>query len=1070
MNRLDQLYKQLGFDTNNGLFHLNEYDSWIHHFPYRVSRLIKEVIKPDSFFCIFGNTKAKDDHPIPFNKSFIFFFDNPTQEQEDNIHKHVINFSLAQLVFINRYDTLDLFHGNDFENSQLRSLKINGLINDFDKYSFINQLNGSVYKNIGHKNKSIDTYLLNNIIDARRILVAKDGLNLLPKAANRLIGRLLFISYLIDRDVKFSDQEIIIGSTKKERKEAFKDIISNKKLIYRFFSYLTNKHDGEIFPLTEINNDTLIYDEYDIVNELHLGVLSDLFNCSSFFKYGEKYKNYIVQKSLFDLYDFEVIPVELISSIYETFIGNQSENEELVISKQQTIKAYYTPPYIVDYILSNTITPFLEDKNNTNCKLLDPACGSGIFLVETLRKLIEKEISLTQKSISDERLWSIIKTNIYGIDIDSDAIDITIFSLYVTILDYKKPAEIENFKFKNLKGENLFGGEDADFFNVDHGFNKKIKNLNFIVGNPPWGKVTKSRYVEYIKERNSIENEGKNKTEQLILNIGTKEICQAFLVRTSDFVSDHTLLKCSFVITSKILYNTDSKIFRNYFLQKNKIHQVLELSPINNKIRGGNHVFDQAKYPASIITFEPEQDKLKVLNNTVQHITVKPNIFFTSYKSIVIEKHDVKKVKQQYFIESYNGFDWLWKTLVFGNHLDFKLIERLRSQFKSAEKLDLNDYKGGFKVIDGKNKKDGSDILEMPFLNAKTGFRPYFIDTPKTWKEQVKHDQKLSLNVKVKQGVIGYIPPLEYFRGARILLKKGAVLNPNLSVGEHHFGAVTAFCEKDTCFTSTIAALKPSSNKCNTSIQTMNALTALFNSKLFTYYVLNTGPSLGVEKSRFNFQDFFNFPIKLTDKLSKLAISITQNQGTNYKIKSLKEDIEEEIYKAYNISNKEASLIDFALNVSIPILLREKDHSSLKQIQLSLNEDRDYLKEYTEIFQAHFEKRFKSIEKEIVPEIIYSNNFIRINFHIVSITPASEMIIKEISKSDLRLILGELSLYHVSKDLFIQQDVRGFTPTFFYIIKPNERKSWHSAVAYIDAQDFEKEIVKAEINLIKKDN
>ncbi|WP_298938635.1 hypothetical protein, partial [uncultured Dysgonomonas sp.] len=374
MNRLDQLYEQLGFNRENGLFHLNEYDSWIHNFPYRISRLIKEVIKPVAFFCIFSDIKTEDDHPTPFNKSFIFFFDNPTEQEEENIHKHIINFSLAQLVFINRNNSLDLFHGNNFQNFHLDFLLRNGTIRDFDDYSFVNQLNGNVYKKLGAKSKSIDTFLLNNIIDARRILVAKDGLNLLPKAANRLIGRLLFISYLIDRDVKFSDQEIIKGATKEERKKAFRSIISDRDLIYKFFSYLTDKHNGEIFPLIEKNSiDNTIYNEYEIVNESHLNVLSHLFNCASFFQNGEKYANYVVQRSLFDLYDFEVIPVELISSIYETFIGKKSENEIREISKQQTIKAYYTPPYIVDYILSQTVVPFLENKNDTTCKILDPA-------------------------------------------------------------------------------------------------------------------------------------------------------------------------------------------------------------------------------------------------------------------------------------------------------------------------------------------------------------------------------------------------------------------------------------------------------------------------------------------------------------------------------------------------------------------------------------------------------------------------------------------------------------------------------------------------------------------------
>lgn len=1074
MDRLGQLYEQLGFNRENGLFYLNEYDSWIHNFPYRVSRLIKEVIKPVAFFCLFGsvNTETENEHPIPFNKSFIFFFDNPTKQEEEDIHKHIINFSLAQLVFINRDNSLDLFHGNSFDNSQLKSLQRNGTIRDFDDYSFINQLNGNVYKKIGEKSKSIDTFLLNNIIDARRILVAADGLNLLPKAANRLIGRLLFISYLIDRDVKFGDQDIIRGITKDARKQAFRSIIANKFLIYKFFSYLTSKHNGEIFPLIEKDsNNDIVYNEYTIVNESHLSILSDLFNCASFFKNGEKYANYVVQRSLFNLYDFEVIPVELISSIYETFIGKRSENEKLEISKQQAIKAYYTPPYIVDYILSQTVVPFLEDKGSANCKLLDPACGSGIFLVETLRKIIEKEISLTQNPISDERLWSLIKSNIYGIDIDADAIDITIFSLYVTILDYKKPAEIENFKFKNLKGENLFGGDDADFFNVEHHFNNKIKDLNFIVGNPPWGKVSKSRYVDYIKRRNIEENKDKSKAERLSLNIGDKEICQAFLVRTSDFVkSNRGQLKCSFVITSKIFYNTDSAAFRSYFLQKFKVLQVLELSPINNKIRGGNHVFDTAKYPASILTFEPESDKQKVLGNIVQHITAKPNVFFVTYKSIVIEKHDVKKVRQQYFVEKFGGFDWLWKTLVFGNHLDFQFVDRLKTQFKSAEELGLNDYKGGFKIVDGDKKKDGSAILELPFIDAKIGFSPYFIDTPKIWKEQIELDRELNERKDLKQGIIGYIPPFKYFKGARVLLKKGAVLKPNLSLGEHFFGAVTAFCEKDTCFTSTIAALIPNSDKYTISIQTMNALVALFNSKLFTYYVLNTGPSLGVEKSRFNFDDFFNFPIQLTDRLGELAILITQNKDNEKIIQSLRHEIEEEIYKAYNISKKEASLIDFALNVSIPTLLRERNHLSLSQLRLSIRADYDYLNEYTTIFQDYFSNRFKCIGKKIIPEVICSSNFLRINFHIVSIATTNVIAPKEVHKNDLNLIWGELSLYKVSKELFIQQDVRGFSSTYFYIIKPNERKVWHSAVAYIDAQEFEKEIVKAEISLMQKDN
>ena len=152
-----------------------------------------------------------------------------------------------------------------------------------------------------------------------------------------------------------------------------------------------------MFPLIEKDKEIITYKEEDYVTPEHLEVLSHLFNCSSFFAGGKFKSKYTVQRSLFDLYDFEIIPVELISSIYENFIGNIKENEKLNLSKQKDIKAYYTPSYLVDYVLSQTVTPFLENKTkkDTDCKVLDPACGSGIFLVETIRKIVEKELSLT---------------------------------------------------------------------------------------------------------------------------------------------------------------------------------------------------------------------------------------------------------------------------------------------------------------------------------------------------------------------------------------------------------------------------------------------------------------------------------------------------------------------------------------------------------------------------------------------------------------------------------------------------------------------------------------------------
>ncbi len=491
MNRIEQLFDQLGYTRENGLFYLDESDEWLDKFPYRISKVLKEIIKPYAFYSLHHHGNEMSEHPEPINNPIILFFNKPDNDTVKNIPRWTFSFGQAPVVIINTDDhkPLDIYHGYQFATEQNYTLKT--LDTNVEIFSLINLTLGKTWKSLFDKHfknvQKVDKHLLNNIIDARRILIAGDGLKLSPKIANRLIGRLLFIRYLIDRRVEFTNQNYLQGNDKESKQSSLNDMIQSKELLYNFFEYLNSKYSGDLFPLQEevVDEDTgevfISYDEIHEVNEDHLDVLYNLFSGSSFFKTGSSYKGYVVQRSLFMVYDFEIIPVELLSNIYENFIGKEEENHNLLLDnitkkpKQFEIKAYYTPPFIVDYILSQTVEPFLENKLSSNCKVLDPSCGSGIFLVETLRKIIEKEIScFGQKSLTNDRLWELVKNNIFGIDIDEDAIEITIFSIYITLLDYKSPKEIENFKFETLKHINLFGGAEYDFFNEDAIFNNKF--------------------------------------------------------------------------------------------------------------------------------------------------------------------------------------------------------------------------------------------------------------------------------------------------------------------------------------------------------------------------------------------------------------------------------------------------------------------------------------------------------------------------------------------------------------------------------------------------------------------
>ncbi|QOG03005.1 DNA methyltransferase [Flavobacterium sp. MDT1-60] len=1032
MSRIEQLFDQLGYTRENGLFYLEESDQWLNKFPFRISKVLRDIIQPYAFYSLHHHGDENSEHPEPINNPIILFFDKPDEEKTKEIPKWTFCFGQAPVVIINKDDRgpFDIYHGYKFESDH--SYLLQSLDDDINIFSLINLTLGKTWKTLYNRHfknvPKVDKYLLNNIVDARRILIASDGLQLYPKIANRLIGRLLFIRYLIDRRVEFTGQEYLEGNDKLTRQISLNEMIKSKDKLYRFFEYLNSRYSGDLFPLKEeeVDQDTgeiyTFYNEEENVTEDHLEVLYDLFSGSSFFKSGTSYKGYVVQKSLFMVYDFEIIPVELISNIYENFIGKEEENLNVVLenfnttSKQYDIKAYYTPPFIVDYILSQTVSPHLEKSDTSNCKVLDPSCGSGIFLVETLRKIIEKEIQNSGSPdimLSNERLWELIKNNIFGIDIDEDAIEITIFSLYITLLDYKSPKEIEDFKFERLKHINLFGGKQYDFFNEEASFNEIFSReiaLDFIIGNPPWGVVKMSCYESYIKNRklrafdaNNIKGLTNVILPQLPLEIGNNEISQAFLIRVSDFAINPNL-KIALVVTGKSLYNSaaTTKQWREYFLSNFVLSEILELSGVNNKIVGGSQIFEGAKMAPAIFFYSLAKSTEEIITNVVTHITVKPNRFFNYFRTIVIEKHDIKKILQRNFIPRLNGYDWLWKVMLHGNVLDFYFMLRLKS-YRSIKELmnEYNlDYKGGLKIKDASvsKKKSTLEIRNFLFLNVefKKEFQQYHTGCSMTWHETVEEllvknrKGKSERNLIDSEGNVAYLPDPYYFKGEKLLVKKGLLANEN-------FKAVAAYGNEDIVFTSTVCSIKTKigySKHENTSVA-LKSLAGIVNSSFFTYYLLQTSSSAGIDRTRVDFQEIFSAPA-IEDKLLAESVMMLQKKHNELKgvilrdqnysdkleeIRQLEWDVDQMVYKSFEITDVEKSLINYSTEISLPILKRSEEtgygeNNIFRMLSCEKENDLHYLSNYADIFINHFKHRFNSKERSFFANVYIADDFI----------------------------------------------------------------------------------------------
>lgn len=1008
---LNKLLEKLGLSDKDGLFsNANLLDSKTDFLSNRLKDSLLKI-NPDYFFCI-------------NNEPLILFFDNPKNTEE--LQKQIWNFNQSPAIFINNGKEWVIKNGFKLLDNKkdLETIASSNNISDFDYFEIITGKTWEKYKNYFEQNNRVDYYLLNNIEDVRNVLTNPKQGNLNPKIANFLIGRVIFIRYLIDRKVELNTY----GITKKED---FYEILDDKEKAYNFFKQVKDDFNGNLFPLKYSIDDVEIL-EKDKIGDFHLLKIKELLQG------GKVYKDGSYQPSFFDIYDFSIIPIEFISNVYEKFIG---------VEKQAGTGAYYTPLFLVDYIQKETVSKYFKvNPVEYNCKVLDPACGSGIFLVETLRQIISQYQKNHPEYLEEENyeeykntLKQLLTENIFGVDKDENAISVAIFSLYITLLDNLRPRSIVGYRFPELIGTNFFAN---DFFDTKESFDTELKkhHFQFILGNPPWATKhpkEKQLFEKYIESRKKIENS--------TLEIENREIAEAFLVRVSDFDFEETAL----IVVSKVLYKISRKkekrgVFRKYFLNNFKIRQVFELSSVRHQVFDKSN--DKAIAPATILFYTKDNKENNSKNNIIKHISLKPNIFFETFKLMVIEKHDIKEMSQNYFVDN----DWLWKVLVYGNILDYYFIKRLKNNKSIYEYIsDKKQFLFGKGISVGggdKNLIDEHKKISYSINSKKKGLKPFVIDYANNFLSNldfVHRPRKIDL-----------------FKSPVLLVGKGV---------SNDFKLKSSISLYDVIYTDAITGIKPLTEKAQ---EIIHLLEALFNSKLFSYFLVNTNSSIGIEREQsHDREDKFSIPLiiaedlnilksnlgelkELLKKLEKNDFETFEKQTIVERVFILQNTLEEILTKLYEVSNQEKSLIDYTNNVTVP-LLKGNDAQSKKVIN-KLKYESEVLNEYAEIFIDHFSKRFNSGGHFFEVEIIFSNHTILMKFNIISQPSQHSNCIKwsEDDDKNLLITLAKLGFENLSDNLYLQKDIKGLEQDYFYVAKPNQYKSWHPALAYLDLSEF----------------
>ena len=739
------------------------------------------------------------------------------------------------------------------------------------------------------------------------------------------------------------------------------------------------------------------------------------------------------QLSLFDLYDFSILPIEFISNVYEKFIGKENQDKK---------SAYYTPTFLVDYIVEETVGKYLEENEGEyNCKVLDPACGSGIFLVESLRRMIEKYIRVchitdTNTEVFREALRTLVTENIFGIDMDYSAIQVAIFSIYLTMLDYQQPADIENFKFPSLMGSNFICSDTFDEDNVElEAFKRKGKRFNYILGNPPWqrgrverepgGKKKMPLYERYLKA---------HKKDKIV---GNKELAQAFVVRSLDFASADT--RFAFILPSKVLYNINMKSqnFRHFMLDNMLIEQVFELAPVRKE------VFDRSNDPAvapACMLFYRFSEGGDTEGHLLEHVALKPSRFFSLFKIFALTRNDIQMVRQGLL----RANDWAWKVLVYGSYLDYNFILRLKKEFPFTVGDMIHDaerfiVKQGLKEKDGKKRINVAGLIGKDYIKTSNVRRGYILNDGEKW----------------NKAFVGYTYKDETIYKAPVLLITGGTTNDLRSVA--------AISYRDGVYKSSLTGVKGLGEN---TLPVLRNVEGILNSAFFVYYNLMTFSSSGVEREETHDEEKWSVPYcegldawiahweGLQDKYYARAV---REPALEKEIRECERRINAMICDNFRCSSLELDLIDYAKNISVPLAVKHKGFQHVFDV---IRKKDPILETYAGVYMERFKPVFTNSQQHFVVEVVYSEYVIGMFFKIV---PATEYVADFYfaGKEDALLaFMLKLSLEKWTDRLYVQKDIRGFEEDCFYVIKPNEKRLWHRAIAHLDVNEFADAMLK----------
>lgn len=566
----------------------------------------------------------------------------------------------------------------------------------------LDELRGTITKNT----KTMDKDFLEQIakwreVLAKNIAIRNEDLSVddINEAVQRILDRLIFIRNLEDREIEPEDTLLNIAKNKT-------DIL---KSLVPLFNSLNTTYNGLLFK-PHFSEKIIVDDKalYNVIREMCYPISP---------------------------FQFDVIEPEILGRIYEKFLGSKirltDSHRAKVEEKLEVRKAggvYYTPEYIVDYIVKNTVGKKIEGLSPDEIKeikIVDPACGSGSFLIGAYNYLLEyhRQWYIKNKTNKDYKSdWyktkedeivvnlhkrgDILRNNIFGVDIDKEATEVAIMSLYLKMLDdgfdkgerdlfFVKGAVlpdmtsnikcgnslIDNGYFRQLSliqisNEELFKINPFDWKNE---FKDPFLKGGFdcLIGNPPYIRIQtlNESHPEQVKYFNEVYRDYISSNYDIYI---------LFLHKAYSIINNEGIF--GYILPHKFFQGESGKKIRNYFAEKKSVYEIINF--------GTNQVFENATTYTCLFFSE------KKSNISFRYKQFNLGSNFTQLSELKFQKINSLQLNQE-----------MWN---FHSEEKYKIVEKIKNAGHRFENITKKIFKGS------STGNDKIFLIELQEIGEKT--------------------------------------------------------------------------------------------------------------------------------------------------------------------------------------------------------------------------------------------------------------------------------------------------------------------------------------------------------------